>query len=133
MPVEVFSGGTAVTAFYKNTLKALQKAGFNFNIVAFNHQNPTYSISFHPEIKPLLGFSKLFDHPTNEQPFFAITTCSSAHENCPFIPSKNAVRLHHNFFDPSKIEGSQEETHDAFEKTRNEIKAYCSNFVTSYL
>lgn len=64
---------------------------------------------------------------------YIITVCDHAHENCPFIPSKNAVRLHHNFFDPSKIEGSQEETHDAFEKTRNEIKAYCSNFVTSYL
>lgn len=60
---------------------------------------------------------------------FIITVCDHANENCPFIPSKNAVRLHHNFFDPSKIEGSTQDTHSAFEKARNEIKEYCQDFV----
>lgn len=64
---------------------------------------------------------------------YIITVCDHANENCPFIPSKNAVRLHHNFFDPSKIEGTQEDTHDAFEKARNEIKGYCYTFVKDYL
>ena len=36
---------------------------------------------------------------------YIITVCDHANENCPFIPSKNAKRMHHNFFDPSKIEG----------------------------
>ena len=60
---------------------------------------------------------------------YIITVCDHAKENCPFIPSKNAVRLHHNFFDPSKIKGSKAEIHDAFEKARNEIKYYCNTFV----
>ncbi len=64
---------------------------------------------------------------------YIITVCDHANENCPFIPSKKAVRLHQNFFDPSKIEGSQEETHDAFEKARNEIKDYCNKFIVEYL
>jgi len=64
---------------------------------------------------------------------YIITVCDHANENCPFIPSKNAVRLHHNFFDPSKIEGSIEDTHAAFAKARNEIKEYCKNFVESNL
>jgi len=64
---------------------------------------------------------------------YIITVCDHANENCPFIPSKNAIRLHHNFYDPSKIEGSNEDTHAAFEKARNEIKAYCQEFVSSYL
>ena len=64
---------------------------------------------------------------------YIITVCDHANENCPFIPSENAMRLHHNFFDPSKIEGKQEDTHDAFEKARNEIKDYCNTFVKENL
>jgi arsenate reductase len=64
---------------------------------------------------------------------YIITVCDHANENCPFIPSENAVRLHHNFFDPSKVNGSDEEKHAAFLKARNEIKEYCTNFVAKYL
>ncbi|MFC4722668.1 arsenate reductase ArsC [Geojedonia litorea] len=61
---------------------------------------------------------------------YIITVCDHANENCPFIPSKNAVRLHHNFFDPSKVVGSEDEKHKAFLKARNEIKAYFKTFVS---
>lgn len=60
---------------------------------------------------------------------YIITVCDHANENCPFIPAPNAQRLHHNFFDPSKVVGSDEEKHAAFEKARNEIKDYCRNFI----
>ena len=64
---------------------------------------------------------------------YIITVCDHANENCPFIPSKNAVRLHHNFSDPSKVVGTKEEISEAFVKTRQEIKNYCLNFVSKYL
>ena len=64
---------------------------------------------------------------------FIITVCDHANENCPFIPSKNAIRLHHNFYDPSKVSGSDDEKYDAFLKARNEIKKYCKTFVAEYL
>ncbi|MCF6295900.1 MAG: arsenate reductase ArsC, partial [Flavobacteriaceae bacterium] len=38
---------------------------------------------------------------------YIITVCDHAKENCPYIPSKNAIRLHHNFFDPSKVKGTK--------------------------
>ncbi len=60
---------------------------------------------------------------------YIITVCDHANENCPFIPSKNAMRMHHNFFDPSKVEGSEDEKHMAFEKARNELKNYMEEFV----
>ncbi|MCD2258515.1 arsenate reductase ArsC [Psychroserpens luteolus] len=60
---------------------------------------------------------------------YIITVCDHANENCPYIPSKNAVRLHHNFFDPSKVVGSDSEKHDAFLKARNEIRSYFQAFV----
>ncbi len=63
---------------------------------------------------------------------YIITVCDHANENCPFIPSKNALRLHHNFFDPSKVVGSDQEKHAAFLKARNEIKVYCEDFSSNY-
>lgn len=61
---------------------------------------------------------------------FIITVCDHAYENCPIIPAKNAKRLHHNFFDPSKVVGSSEEKHKAFLKARDEIKNYVINFIS---
>lgn len=60
---------------------------------------------------------------------YIITVCDHAYENCPFIPAPKAIRFHHNFFDPSKVSGSESEKHAAFEKARNEIKEYCRNFM----
>lgn len=64
---------------------------------------------------------------------YIITVCDHAKENCPFIPSKNAKRIHHNFFDPSKVVGTDKEKHAAFEKARNEIKHFCREFVETEL
>jgi arsenate reductase len=64
---------------------------------------------------------------------FIITVCDHANENCPFIPSPNAKRLHHNFSDPSKVKGSESEIKEAFRKTREEIKTYCKNFVATHI
>ncbi|WP_242120851.1 low molecular weight phosphatase family protein [Aestuariivivens sediminicola] len=58
-----------------------------------------------------------------------VTVCDHTNENCPYVPSKNAKRLHHNFFDPSKVEGTEAVKHQAFLKVREEIKAYFEDFV----
>ncbi len=64
-----------------------------------------------------------------EIPFdYILTVCDHAKERCPFFPGK-ATQLHHNFFDPSKVQGTDAEIHAAFLKAREEIKAYCHNFV----
>ncbi|WP_452219719.1 arsenate reductase ArsC [Lacinutrix salivirga] len=64
---------------------------------------------------------------------YILTVCDHANENCPYIPSKNAIRLHRNFFDPSKVSGTDTEKHASFVKARNEIKAYCKAFVDNNL
>jgi len=64
---------------------------------------------------------------------YIITVCDHANEHCPYIPSNNAVRLHHNFFDPSKVIGTDEEKHQAFLTARNDIKTYFEKFVETYL
>ncbi|CAM1353055.1 hypothetical protein [Tenacibaculum insulae] len=100
-----YSGGTETTAFHRNTVKSLQKTGFDFNIVDFSHQNPRYLISFDGTKKSILGFSKTYDHPNNSYPYIAITTCDSADENCPFIPDAIA-RFHLPYSDPKKSDNT---------------------------
>lgn len=64
---------------------------------------------------------------------FIITVCDHAKENCPFIAAPNAKRIHHNFFDPSKVVGTDDEKHAAFQKSRNEIRDFCENFIAETL
>lgn len=59
---------------------------------------------------------------------FVITVCDHAKENCPYFPTK-AKRFHHNFSDPSKLTGTDDEIRNAFIKIRDEIKNYCREFI----
>nr|MBS0038361.1 hypothetical protein [Saprospiraceae bacterium] len=43
--------------------------------------NPLYSIKFLPNVHPVIGFSKTYDHSFNPQSdFTAVMTCSQADE-----------------------------------------------------
>ena len=63
---------------------------------------------------------------------FVITVCDNAKERCPYFPS-NAKKLHHNFPDPAKATGSEEEINQAFADVRDEIKEFCYDFIQSHL
>jgi len=61
---------------------------------------------------------------------FIVTVCDHAHENCPYIPASNAVRIHHDFNDPSKlISDNEEEIYKAFARTRDDIKNFTKVFI----
>ena len=62
---------------------------------------------------------------------YVITVCDHAKEVCPYFPS-NAEKLHHNFPDPSKLNGTEEEIRAEFVRVREMIKSYCSEFVKSH-
>jgi arsenate reductase len=53
-----------------------------------------------------------------------LTVCDHASERCPIFPS-SAKRMHHNFTDPAKAQGSEEEIRTIFASVRNEIKVFC--------
>ena len=53
-----------------------------------------------------------------------LTVCDHAAEQCPVFPS-NAHRLHENFPDPAKAQGSNEEIEAAFRSTRDQIDLFC--------
>lgn len=63
---------------------------------------------------------------------FVITVCDNAKEACPYFPT-TAIKLHHNFTDPSKVKGTEEEIATSFRKVRSEIKEYCRKFVAENL
>lgn len=63
---------------------------------------------------------------------FVITVCDHAKERCPFFPSK-AKKFHHNFPDPAKATGTEEEIVQSFSHTRQTIKEYCKQFVADNL
>jgi arsenate reductase (thioredoxin) len=59
---------------------------------------------------------------------FVITVCDNAKERCPFFPT-SAKKIHHNFNDPAKAIGTEEEIMNEFRKVRDEIKKYCRAFI----
>lgn len=103
--IESFSGGTAITAFYRNTIKTLQEAGFTFQLLEFSHQNPEYLITYEGCKNPIVGYSKLFDDHYNKKPFIAITTCAAADANCPYI-SDALQKFHLPYNDPKNFDNT---------------------------
>jgi len=63
---------------------------------------------------------------------YVITVCDNARERCPYFPTR-AERFHHNFPDPAKAVGTEEEVLQSFRSTREMIKAYSEQFVNEHL
>ena len=63
---------------------------------------------------------------------FVITVCDNAKERCPFFPT-NAKKFHHNFPDPAKATGTEEEILEQFREVRQMIKSYSQQFVSENL
>jgi arsenate reductase len=61
-----------------------------------------------------------------------LTVCDNAQENCPYFPTR-AKKLHHNFPDPAKATGTDEEVIAEFSRVRDMIKEYCRELVAVHL
>lgn len=57
-----------------------------------------------------------------------LTVCDLASERCPIFASR-AKRIHHNFLDPAKATGSEQEIEAAFASVREQIKQYCADLL----
>jgi arsenate reductase (thioredoxin) len=111
--IKIFSGGTEATRVHANTITALQRAGLEVN-TSGNQNNANVEINY-DGLKPIVCFSKAYDHVTNPQKeFAAIMTCSEAEENCPFIPGAE-FRLGTTYTDPKAFDGTadQDKAYDA--------------------
>lgn len=63
---------------------------------------------------------------------YVITVCDNANEQCPVFPS-TAKKFHHNFPDPAKATGSEEEIMEQFRNVRDQVKEYSKAFVKDNL
>ena len=63
---------------------------------------------------------------------FVITVCDNAKERCPFFPS-TARKFHHNFPDPAKATGTEDEIQQQFRDVRRQIKDYSKAFIENNL
>ncbi len=76
--------------------------------------------------------SNHIDEYLSEDFDLVITVCDHAKERCPVFPS-TAEKLHHNFPDPAKAEGTEEEILDQFRDVRDQIKDYAKDLIIKFI
>jgi len=103
-----FSGGTQKTSFNKSAVKAIKEAGFKIKIEK-EGKNPKYLVRFDNQVKPMVCFSKTYDHKKNpKQDFVAIMTCSDADEACPIVNGAE-YRTTIKYDDPKLFDGTDQQ------------------------
>ena len=107
-----YSGGTQKTAFNKSAVEALKSCGFKIRMEK-EGKNPRYKVRYDKKAKPLICFSKVYNHKKNPSDgFVAIMTCSDADEACPIVSGAD-YRTSIKYEDPKKFDGTdrQEEAY----------------------
>jgi|TARA_B100001105_G_C22264334_1_gene388183 arsenate reductase len=102
----IYSAGIEVHGVNPIAVEAMMDDGIDISMNSSNNVDEYVSINFD----------------------YIITVCDHANENCPFIPSMKAIRIHQNFIDPSKFDLSEEESKNKFILVMNQIKEFCLNF-----
>lgn len=107
---EVYSAGVETHGVNPRAIATMAEDGIDISTHTSNHVDEYRNIAFD----------------------YVITVCDHAREVCPYFPS-NARQFHHNFKDPAKAIGSEEEIMEEFRKVRNEIKSFVKDFVDKYI
>lgn len=99
---EVYSAGVETHGVNPRAISTMKEDGIDLSAHTSNHVDEYLSISFD----------------------LILTVCDHASERCPIFPGK-AQRIHHNFTDPAKVIGTEEEIMAEFRRVREEIKEFC--------
>ena len=104
----VYSAGVETHGVNPRAIKVMAEDGIDISQNTSNHVDEYAAVNFN----------------------YVITVCDHANEVCPVFPS-SAKKLHHNFPDPAKATGTEEEILSSFRQTRDEIKQYFNGFADS--
>lgn len=107
---KIYSAGIEVHGVNPRAIKIMVEDGLDISGQTSNHIEEYFDVSFD----------------------YLITVCDHAKESCPYFPTQ-AIKLHHNFPDPAKAKGADEEIIGEFRKTRDLIKNYMRDFVKENL
>jgi len=101
----VYSAGVEVHGLNPRAVRVMAEDGMDISAHTSNHVDEYAAVPFD----------------------YVITVCDHANEVCPVFPS-TAKKLHHNFPDPAKATGSEEEIMVQFRTVRDQVKAYAQDF-----
>lgn len=106
--VTVYSAGVETHGVNPRAIETMQEDGIDISRHTSNNLNEYLSISFD----------------------LILTVCDHAQEVCPVFPGE-AIKIHHNFPDPAKATGSEEEIRESFRQVREKIKTFCRDLIGS--
>ncbi len=104
--VKVYSAGVETHGVNPKAIRTMKDDGIDISQHTSNHVDEYQDIAFD----------------------YVLTVCDNAKERCPYFPTK-ARQFHHNFPDPAKASGTEEEIKAQFDAVRDQIKAYVRDFV----
>ncbi len=107
---EIYSAGVETHGVNPNAIATMKEDGIDISHHTSNNIDEYYNIEFD----------------------FVITVCDNAKERCPFFPTK-AKKFHHNFPDPAKVTGTDEEINEEFRNVRQVIRDFCKEFTATNL
>ncbi|MBW7890859.1 MAG: arsenate reductase ArsC [Chitinophagaceae bacterium] len=107
---DTYSAGVETHGVNPKAISTMREEGIDISTHSSNHINEYAGIEFD----------------------FVITVCDNAKERCPFFPAKTKT-FHHNFPDPAKATGTDEEINNQFRQVRQQIKDYCRDFISKNL
>lgn len=115
--VSLFSGGITESSISKNSIIALEKAGFIVYKIT-NTNNPVYEIKYSYNIPPISLKSIKYNEKSNPHiNFGSIILCSNADINLPTVKGNN-FRTSLYYFDPTAYDGTPEALNIYVEKSK---------------
>ena len=104
--LKVFSAGIEVHGVNSTAIKIMKEDKIDISNYSSNHVDEYLHIDFD----------------------YIITVCDHAKESCPLFDVKDAVKIHKDFFDPSKSDQKSKLFLENFRVVRDDIKKYCKDF-----
>jgi arsenate reductase len=100
--LEVYSAGVEVHGVNPRAVQVMKEVGIDISNQTSNHIDEYQDIDFE----------------------VVITVCDNAREKCPVFPSK-AMKIHYNFPDPARAQGTEKEILNEFRRVRDMIRRFC--------
>ena len=103
----IFSAGIEVHGVNQTAIKIMKEDKIDISNYSSNHVDEYLHIDFD----------------------YIITVCDHAKESCPLFDVNDAIKIHKDFFDPSKSDHKSKLFFENFRIVRDDIKKYCKEFI----